>query len=80
MNDKKHYTAIDDLVEEDEDLPNIEEINENIVSKRLMKFSQVNEIFSKNYDQLILTCIALKDHNLECSKKYEKLEKKYIQK
>ena len=58
----------------------IDKLNEDIVNQRLLKWTQINNLFSTSYTELLLTCKALKDQNVECSRKYEKLERKYIQK
>lgn len=75
-------SAIDNLALEDLDAeqPSIEQINQEIVDKRLLKSTQLNDLFTASYNELLLTCQALKDQNLELSKKYEKIENKYISK
>ncbi|CAI2363706.1 unnamed protein product [Moneuplotes crassus] len=60
--------------------PNIDHINQEIVNKRLLKCTQAHDILSSTFSEMVLTCKTLTEQNSECNKKYEQLETKYIKK
>lgn len=80
MRDSNYETPIDNIVEEEEDRPQIEQLNQEIIDKRLAKWNKINNAYSNSYNELLQTWLILKEHNLEITQKFEKLENKYKEK
>ena len=75
-------TPIDDVNDEmnPDEGPNIDDLNQNIVNERLKKWFEAQNVLTQNFSGLVLTWQALKEQNSETITKFEKLERKYIEK